>query len=124
VINVGTLAKIRRMHLRDGLPIKEIERRTGLARNTIKAWLRKGEMVEPKYPQRVNQTKLDGYTETLATWLKADLHRGKRDRRTIKALYEGWSSRATPVATAGWLPLPGAGEPSSRARSARVLSCR
>jgi transposase len=89
VINVGTLAKIRRMHLRDGLPIKEIERRTGLARNTIKAWLRKGEMVEPKYPQRVNQTKLDGYTETLATWLKADLHRGKRDRRTIKALYEG-----------------------------------
>ena len=86
---MGTLAKIRRMHLRDGLPIKEIERRTGLARNTIKAWLRKGEMVEPKYPQRVNQTKLDGYTETLATWLKADLHRGKRDRRTIKALYEG-----------------------------------
>ena len=86
---MGTLAKIRRMHLRDGLPIKEIERRTGLARNTIKAWLRKGEMVEPKYPQRVNQTKLDGYTETLATWLKADLYRGKRDRRTIKALYEG-----------------------------------
>jgi len=41
VINVGTLAKIRRMHLRDGLPIKEIERRTGLARNTIKVWLRK-----------------------------------------------------------------------------------
>ena len=59
---MGTLAKIRRMHLRDGRPIKEIERRTGLARNTIKAWLRKGEMVEPKYPQRVNQTKLDGYT--------------------------------------------------------------
>lgn len=86
---MGTLAKIRRMHLRDGLPIKEIERRTGLARNTIKAWLRKGEMVEPKYPQRVNQTKLDDYTETLAIWLKADLHRGKRDRRTIKALYEG-----------------------------------
>lgn len=51
MINVGTLAKIRRMHLRDGLPIKEIERRTGLARNTIKVWLRKGEMVQPKYPQ-------------------------------------------------------------------------
>ncbi|MDP2166248.1 MAG: hypothetical protein Q8K21_18885 [Hydrogenophaga sp.] len=85
---MGTLAKIRRMYLRDGLPIKEIERRTGLARNTIKAWLRKGEMVEPKYPQRVNKTKLDGYTETLATWLKADQHRGKRDRRTVKTLYE------------------------------------
>ena len=88
MINVGTLAKIRRMHLRDGLPIKEIERRTGLARNTIKVWLRKGEMVQPKYPQRVVVSKLDGFTETLATWLKADQHRGKRDRRTIKALYE------------------------------------
>ena len=50
---MGTLAKIRRMHLRDGFSIKEIERRTGLARNTIKVWLRKGEMVQPKYPQRV-----------------------------------------------------------------------
>lgn len=88
MINVGTLAKIRRMHLRDGLPIKEIERRTGLARNTIKVWLRKGEMVQPKYPQRVVVSKLDGFTETLATWLKADQHRGKRDRRTIKTLYE------------------------------------
>lgn len=48
MINEGALAKIRRMYLRDGLPIKEIERRTGLARNTIKAWLRKGEMVQSK----------------------------------------------------------------------------
>lgn len=88
MINVGTLAKIRRMHLRDGLPIKEIERRTGLARNTIKAWLRKGEMVEPKYPRRVSQSKLDAYRQTLAGWLGADQHRGRRDRRTMKALFE------------------------------------
>ena len=94
MINVGTLAKIRRMHLRDGLPIKEIERRTGLARNTIKVWLRKGEMVQPKYPQRVVVSKLDGFTEMLATWLKADQHRGKRDRRTIKALYEALAEQS------------------------------
>lgn len=78
MIKVGTLAKIRRLHLREGVPIKEIERRTGLARNTIKSWLRKGEMVEPKYPPRAVATKLDGFTEQLATWLKADAHRGKR----------------------------------------------
>ena len=89
MINVGTLAKIRRMHLRDGLPIKEIERRTGLARNTIKVWLRKGEMVQPKYPQRVVVSKLDGFTETLATWLKADQHRGKRKRSIDHALALG-----------------------------------
>jgi len=88
VIKVGTLAKIRRLHLREGVPIKEIERRTGLARNTIKSWLRKGQMVEPKYPLRVMATKLDGFTEQLATWLKADSHRGKRDRRTVKLMYE------------------------------------
>ena len=98
MINVGTLAKIRRMHLRDGLPIKEIERRTGLARNTIKAWLRKGEMVEPKYPQRVNQTKLDGYTETLATWLKAYLHRigrtGRAGKLGVAVTFVDWEDMA------------------------------
>ena len=89
MINVGTLAKIRRMHLRDGLPIKEIERRTGLARNTIKAWLRKGEMVEPRYPQRASPSKLDAYRETLTSWLGADQHRGRRDRRSIARALQG-----------------------------------
>ena len=85
---MGTLAKIRRLHLREGVPIKEIERRTGIARNTIKSWLRRGQMVEPKYPARVMATKLDGFTEQLVIWLKADAHRGKRDRRTVKLMYE------------------------------------
>jgi transposase len=88
VIKVGTLAKIRRLHLREGVPIKEIERRTGIARNTIKTWLRRGQMVEPKYPSRVIATKLDDYAQQLVTWLKADAHRGKRDRRTVKLMYE------------------------------------
>lgn len=39
------------------------------------------------------QSKLDGYTEQLATWLKADAHRGKRDRRTVKLMYEESSRR-------------------------------
>ncbi|MDO9603342.1 hypothetical protein [Hydrogenophaga sp.] len=64
---------------------KKIERRTGLARNTIKAWLHEGEMVQSKHPQRVAVTRLDGFTETLTTWLKADQHCGKHDRRTVKA---------------------------------------
>lgn len=45
-------------------------------------------MVAPKYPPRVVAIKLDGYTQMLATWLKTDAHRGKRDRRTVKAMYE------------------------------------
>lgn len=46
------LAKIRRMHLRDGLSIGEVSRRTGLSRNTVRQWLRQDGVIEPKYPAR------------------------------------------------------------------------
>ena len=82
MIKVGTLAKIRRLYFRDKLPIKEICRQTGLSRNTVRAWLREADMVEPKYPVRRVPTKLDDYAETLRTWLKADAGRNKRERRT------------------------------------------
>ena len=88
MIQVGMLAKIRRMHFRDGLSIHEIVRRTGLSRNTVRYWLRKPGMVEPKYPKRISPSKLDGYQDTLAGWLKTDLHRNKRERRTVKMMYE------------------------------------
>ena len=45
-------------------------------------------MGEPRYPPRVVASKLDAYAEQLATWLKADAHRGRRDRRTVKLMYE------------------------------------
>lgn len=82
MIKVGTLAKIRRLYLRDKLPIKEICRQTGLSRNTVRTWLREPDMVEPKYPVRRIATKLDAYAETLRTWLKADAGRNKHERRT------------------------------------------
>jgi transposase len=82
VIKVGTLAKIRRLYFRDKLSIKEICRQTSLSRNTVRAWLRESEMVEPKYPPRRIVTKLDDYADTLKTWLKADSGRNKRERRT------------------------------------------
>ena len=72
---MGMLAKIRRMRFREHLSFHEISRRTGLARNTIKAWLRKAEVTEPRYPKREVATKLDDYAEVLEAWLKADAHR-------------------------------------------------
>ena len=36
MINVGILAKIRRMHFRDGMSLREVAKRTGLSRNTIR----------------------------------------------------------------------------------------
>jgi len=52
VIDVATLSVIRRWALRDQLSIREIARRTGLSRNTIKKYLRAG-AVEPQYAKRV-----------------------------------------------------------------------
>jgi transposase len=88
VIKVGTLAKIRRLYLRDKLSIKEICRQTGLSRNTVRTWLRESEMVEPKYPPRRIVTKLDNYAETLRTWLNADAGRNKRERRTKGQMWQ------------------------------------
>lgn len=80
------LAKIRRMHFRDGMSVREIARRTGLSRNTVRRWLRQG-AVEPKYPARTRALKIDPFRERLEAWLRTDSHRPKRDRRTAKMLF-------------------------------------
>ena len=53
VIDMGLLNVIRRLRLRQGLAIREIERRTGVSRNTIKKHL-KADTVESRFatPER------------------------------------------------------------------------
>ena len=80
------LAKIRRMHFRDGLSVREVARRTGLSRNTIRRWLRSGQS-EPVYPKRSTPSRLDPYREQLESWLRTDSHRPRRERRTAKTLF-------------------------------------
>lgn len=88
MIEVGQLAKIRRLHLREGMPIKEISRTLGLSRNTVKRWLRAGEMKVPAYPKRSSPSKLDAYKEVLAGWLKLNAHRNKRERKSVTTMTE------------------------------------
>ena len=88
MITVNMLAKIRRMHFRDGVPLRDIARRTGLSRNTIRTWLRKEGSGEPSYPKRVSPSVVDAWAEQIKLWLRADLHRPKRDRRTALQIYE------------------------------------
>lgn len=86
---MGTLSKLRRMVLRDGVSVREAARKLNISRNTATKWLAQGEMVEPSYPKRAaSHSILDPYKEQLAIWLKADSHRGKRDRRGVRAMFE------------------------------------
>ena len=80
------LSVIRRWHHREKLAIREIARRTGLSRNTIRKYLA-GDEVEPKYPRRTNPSKLDAYVETLSNWLKRESRRSRKRRRNLKQLY-------------------------------------
>jgi transposase len=48
---MSTYAKVRRLFHRDHLSISEIQRRTSLSRNTIKAWLKVTSPDGYKYPK-------------------------------------------------------------------------
>ena len=83
---MAILSVIRRWHLREGVSIREISRRTKLSRNTIRKYLSNG-AVEAVYPKRRNRSKLDGYAELLASWLKRESVRGRKERRNVKQLH-------------------------------------
>ncbi|KVB06386.1 hypothetical protein WI58_00520 [Burkholderia cepacia] len=68
MITVGILAKIRRMYFREKVPLREIARRTGLSRNTVRSWLRQTDAVEPKYPKRVSPSVVDEWAAQLTGW--------------------------------------------------------
>jgi transposase len=86
VINVAILSVIRRWHLRDGVSIREIARRSKLSRNTIRKYLASA-VVEPKYPRRKSPSKLDGFAAKLTAWLIAEARKGRKQRRNLRRLY-------------------------------------
>lgn len=85
---MGMYAKIRRMYLREGLTISEIQRRTSLSRNTIKKWLHEPEGGEPKYQRHSSPSKIAAHATWLTRALELDLRRPKRDRRTALRLFQ------------------------------------
>ena len=83
---MALLSVIRRWHFREGMPIREIERRTGLSRNTIRKYLRAGS-VEPKFKVPERPSKLDPFAEKLALWLKVETGKSRKQRRTVKQMH-------------------------------------
>ena len=83
---MGLLNIIRRMALREKLPIREIARRTGLSRNTIRKYLNAG-TIEPRFATPDRPSKLDPFSEKLAAWLKTEAGKSRKQRRTLKQLH-------------------------------------
>jgi len=86
VIDMGFLKVIRTWALRDKMPIREIARRTGIARNTIKKYLREG-IVEPAFQTPDRPSKLDPYAAQLTGWLVSDQRKSRKERRTAKLMH-------------------------------------
>ena len=83
---MGFLSVIRRWALRDKMPIREIARRTGLSRNTVKKYLREG-IVEPKFKTPSRPTKLDPFADRLSAWLLTQTRKSRKERRTVKQMH-------------------------------------
>ena len=81
------IGKVRRMKLRDQLSLSEISKRTGLARNTVKKWLKAPGDEPPKYERCAVERKLAAFEGTLHQALAADAHRPKQSRRSARALF-------------------------------------
>jgi len=81
------IGKVRRMKLRDQLSDGEICRRTGLARNTVKKWLKAPGDITPKYERKKTEGKLTPFEPVLDQALRTDAHRAKHARRSGRALF-------------------------------------
>jgi transposase len=86
VIDMALLSVIRRWYFREGMPIREIERRTGLSRNTIRKYLRSG-AVEPVFKVPARPSKLDPFAEKLTGWLRIEVGKSRKQKRTAKAMH-------------------------------------
>jgi transposase len=83
---MALLSVIRRWALRDQLSIREIARRTGLSRNTIRKYLRSG-AVEPTFKVPYRPSKLDAFADQLVRWLESEASKPRKQKRTIKQLH-------------------------------------
>jgi transposase len=83
---MALLSVIRRWHFREGLSIREILRRTGLSRNTVRRYLGDG-TVEPKFKVPDRTSKLSAFADKLAFWLRTDAAKSRKYKRTAKQLH-------------------------------------
>jgi transcriptional regulator with XRE-family HTH domain len=72
VIDVALIGIIRRWHIPDQLSLREISRRLGISRNTVRRYMC-SDITEPVYADRKSVSALDKYAFKLSTWLKTEV---------------------------------------------------
>ena len=87
---MALLGIIRRWHLRDQVPLREIAKRLGISRNTVRRYLR-SETTEPAYAERQSASAIDPYAFQLSGWLKTEAAKSRKQRRSLKQLHEDLS---------------------------------
>lgn len=83
---MALLSVIRRWFFREGMSKREIARRTGLSRNTLKKYLGQ-ELIEPAYSPRHSVSKLDDFEAMLREALEREAKKPRKQRKTVKQLY-------------------------------------
>src|SRR5471032_2854087 len=81
---------IRSWHLREQVPLREIAKRLGISRNTVRRYLR-SETTEPAYAERQSASAIDPYAFQLSGWLKTEAAKSRKQRRSLKQLHEDLS---------------------------------
>ncbi|MFE8872292.1 ATP-binding protein [Acetobacter persici] len=67
--------------------MREIERRTGLSRNTIRKYLR-AQSIEPRFQVSERPGRLAPFADRLRGWLVLEAARPRKNRRTARRLHE------------------------------------
>jgi len=86
VIDMELLSVIRRWRYRDQYSIREISRRTGLSRNTVRKYLR-SDIAEPKFNVPVRPSRLDPFADKLSHMLRQEATKSRKQKRTIRQLH-------------------------------------
>lgn len=84
---MALLGIIRRWHIRDQVPLREIARRLGISRNTVRRYLRSG-TIEPANAERRSTRAIDKYAFQLSTLLKTEAAKSRKQRRTLEQIHE------------------------------------
>ena len=95
---MGMLAKIRRMHIRDGIPLRDCTANRALPQHHPHLAASAGNDATP-IPRPQGPKRPRPVADQLRQWLQTDSHRSKRERRTGRVMFETLREQGYPAAT-------------------------